>query len=641
MLHVFRESVGRYVAIAILALIAVTFVFFLPGGSITNPIASYAAKVNGEKIPIREFEDALRDMQNQFQQLNPIELTDDLRIMLRTDTIESLVMNETILQKIRDEGYRVSNARLEEAIRGEPAFQVNGVFSEDVARSFLATRGMTPTSYRSDLHRQMQLLELQSAILDSAFITPAEFRRSIELVYERRQIAWAEFSAADFVEQVEIADEAVADYHAENASLFMTEEAVDLEFVEIDLASIADTLEISEQDLLDYYNEEGETFAGSEEREVSHIQITIGDDQDAALAEAESVLARLEAGEDFAALAMEVSDDVGSANSGGSLGWMSRGVLPAPFEDALFTLSIGELGGPIETAAGYHVLKLDGIRFSEQPPFELERDRIRGVLAEEEAYSEFYRLIDELNDAAYDAIDDLAAVAEALGLELQQAQRMTRSDASRYFQNSSSVTSIAFDDDAIVTGENSELIEFGQDIVGVIRVAAHHPPAAESLEAVSDEIRDLLRFEAAGDLAGEAAAAFTEALDVEAVVAQTQDPVALAEEHGGSWNEATWVERNVLGNVPSAILNRVLSESRPPVGTVPVFSVPIGSYDEAVVLMLDVEPGIPANIPTEEREAGQEELALQAGQIEFNAYARDARQRATVQVPDSVLNPDL
>ena len=324
MLHVFRESVGRYVAIAILGLIALTFVFF--GIDFTVSQSTFAAKVNRQAIPIAEFDRTLRLEQQRIQSLILDELSDDMRREIRRAVIEEMIMRELIVQRARDAGYRISDARILESIQSDPSFQVGGQFSQDVYVSLLAGEQLTPAGFELSQREALAIREMQGGLYDSSFITPAEFRRNIELYYERRQIAYALFAAADFLDQVEIDDAAVAEYHSVNGDLFMTEESVDLEYVALNLSSIAETIEISEADLLAYYEAEADRYAVSEERQVSHILIEPeGEDYAAAEAEVTAIMARLDAGEDFAELAREVSDDIGTRNLGGDLGWMVTG----------------------------------------------------------------------------------------------------------------------------------------------------------------------------------------------------------------------------------------------------------------------------------------------------------------------------
>jgi peptidyl-prolyl cis-trans isomerase D len=634
MLRLFRESFGRYVTIAILGLIAITFVFFGIDFSITS--TSFAAKVNGESISITEFERELQTAQRQYQQLYAEEFTDDIRRALRQSVVDRLVMREVMLQRARDTGFRVSDERLIDSVRDVTAFQVAGEFSPDVYRSLLAGQGLTPTLFESMQRADLTLLELQNGLDESSFATPVELRRTIELLYERRETAYALFAAADFLDGVEVSDDAVAEYYAENGREFMTEEAVDLEAVELELASIAATIDVGEEELREAYEEQSALFASSEERRVSHILIEVeGEDDVAAEAEAARTLERLEAGEDFVTLAAEVSDDAGTRNTGGDLGWIARGVLSGPFEDALFAMELGAIEGPVETEFGYHILRLEEARAGEQRPFEDVQDELRDEIASQSAFELFYDTARELDQRAFEERDDLATVAMELDLPLVTIEALTRANAEDHFANPAPIVAVAFDEDAIETGESSDLIELSDERVAVIRVARHYPPEPETLEAVSEEIRARLALLQAQELAAGAAAAFLEALGDDEI----ERAAELAEAHGGSWNERRWIDRR-SADVPPNVVSLVFAQPKPAAGGRPaVQRTPLTSGDEAVALLFAVEPGDPANLPVEERERGQQDLADFATEIELGAYAAEARRRAKVRVPEQVLDP--
>jgi len=639
MLQVFRDSIGRYIAIAILALIAVTFIFF--GIDFTITQTSFAARVNGESIPTAEFDRQLRIEQQRVQQQLLIELTDDTRREIRRSLVDRMVVREILAQRTEEAGYRISDARILEDLQNDPQFQIGGNFSREVYVTLLAGEGLTPAGWEARQREALMLQEWQNGLYDSSFVTPAEFRRHIELVFERRQISHALFAAAAHLDEVEISDAAVAEYYEANGDRFMTEETVDIEFVELELGDIAETIELSESDLRDYYESEVVSFAAGEERRVSHILIEIdGDDYEAARAEAEAALARLEAGEDFAAVAAEVSDDAGTRNFGGDLGWQVRGgMLAGPFEDALFAMEAGEVGGPVETEFGYHLLRLEEVRAAEPEPFEAVRDQLYDELAAERAYASFYDLANDLANDAYDARDNLASVAESYGLELQTIEGLTRGGQPDEFANATPIVQAAFDDVAITTGENSDLIELTEDRVAVIRVREHHPPEQRPLDEVADEIRSILEQEAAAELAREAAAAYFEALEAEAgdVLLAAR---SLAEEQGAVWNEAQWIERDSVA-VPASIVSLVFSQQQPESTTPAILRTGLSGGDQAVVLFTAAEPGRPEDVVAVDREARQEQLRNIAAQIEVNAYAVDARVESRVRVPDEILDPQF
>ncbi len=633
MLHAFRESIGKYIAIAILGLIGITFIFFGIDFSVTQ--SPFAAKVNGTDIPMLEFERELQAMQNQYQELYRVELTDDLRRELRRDVVDQMVLREALRQQAGDAGYYVSDERLAESIRSTPAFQVGENFSADSYRAILQANGMTPTLYEAQQREALVVTEFQGGIAASTFLTPSEFRRYIEITNQQRELGYALFRATTFLDGAQVEDAEIASHYEANPSQYMTPETVDLEYVELDLASIAATIELTDDDLRDFYEEQQRRFETEEERSVSHILITVdGDDYQTAEAEAADALARLEAGEDFATLAGEISDDGGTAAAGGSLGWIARGVLSGPFEDELYSMELGEISGPVETEFGYHILRLDDMRAGEVRTFEAVRDELRTELSTDRANTLYYDRANDMRQAAFDAYDELASVAEDLGLELKQVDGFERSGDPELFENGGEVVARVFSEEAIVSGRNSDLIELSEDDVVIVRVREHHDPAPRPLDDVREEIREELRLRAARQLAADAATAFHDALPA------STDQAALAAELGGEWVEPSWVAR-VDSETPPDILAAAFGEPRSGIVGNVVRQLPLRSGDEAVVVVSGVRPGDPETIPVAERDQRQRLLAEQAAQLEVAGYAANVRDAASVRVPDEVLNPDF
>jgi peptidyl-prolyl cis-trans isomerase D len=402
------------------------------------------------------------------------------------------------------------------------------------------------------------------------------------------------------------------------------------------LADVAATLEITEEDLRAYYEAERDALATTEERHVRHILITPeGDDYAEAEAEANAALARIEAGEDFATVAAEVSDDAGTRNAGGDLGWMTRGVLVGPFEDTLFEMEVGDVAGPVETEFGFHVLMLEDVRRGDVQSFEMVRDDLLAQLSTEEASGVFFDRANQLADAAFDAFDELASAAEAVGLPLETVQGFTRSNEQGLFENSPAAIAAAFDDDAIVSGENSALLELTDDDVAVLRVVAHHDPEPRPLDEVSDEIRETLALQGGSELAR------TQALEFVAAIEQGVDDIgALAAEQGATWTEATWFQRTAP-ETPQAILAAAFAVPAVAGAEPVVQQVPLGNGDEAVILVSAVERGDPERLPVAERDQRLSQLADQAAQQEMIGYAAGVRERASVRVPDEVLEPQF
>jgi peptidyl-prolyl cis-trans isomerase D len=508
MLQRIRDGLGRWVFGLVLGLIAISFVFWGVDFNLTGP--TFAAKVNGEEVSLAEFDRDLQIEQSQFQELYRVELDEDLRRQLRRSVVDRLVQRKALLQRVHDSGYRASDQRLAEYIRSAAAFQVGGEFSMDIYTTQLALQGLSPRAFEEMQREQLALLDLQIGIADSTFLTPAEYSRFVELANQQREIAYALFEIDALLEQVDVEDEAIAAHYEQNGDLYMTEEAAAIDYVELRRADVAGAIEVTEQELEDYYARRRDMFRTDEERRARHILITpaSGESAEETEARAADVVERVRGGEEFDALAAELSDDPGTAQQGGDLGWIAPGMLAGPFEDALFAMQAGEVRGPVETNFGYHVIRLDDIRAGEEQTLDEVRDDLLEEFRTDRADEMFYELANELADRAFDAYDELATVATGLDVPLKTLERFPRSGDPSAFPNSAPIVEAVFNSIEAEQGINSPLLELSDEHVAVVRVTERFPPEQRPLEEVEDEIRDLLRRQRAAAMAAEAAEAF-------------------------------------------------------------------------------------------------------------------------------------
>ncbi len=634
MLQRIHDSLGKWVVVVVLGLIGLSFIFWGVDFGLTGT-ATFAARVNGEEVPLTEFDRELQARQNQYQQVTRSELSEDMRRELRRAVIEDLVRDTALKQRVEEQGYRVSDERLVQSIRDITAFQIDGQFSNEVYQGLLANQGLSPTAFEVLQRESLEVGDLQSGIVESTFLTPAEFRRYIELYNQRREVAYALFDSAAFASNVTIDDAAITARYENNQASYQTPETVDLEYIELALADIAATIELTEEDVRAAYEEERERFETAEERRASHILIEVADgDEDAARATADSVAMRLRNGEDFAAVAAEVSADAGTKAQGGDLGWIGRGMLAGPFEDALFGMQVGEISAPVRTDFGFHIIRLDEVRAGELQPFEAVREELAAETRTRRAENEFYDRANELGDAAFDADNELAPVATETGLPIKTLMGFSRSgDSAAFPTNSAAVVQAAFADEIVDSGRNSELVELADDHVLVLRVTDHHLPTVRPLDEVRDQIRDELTRERAQELAEEAAQAFLTAIE------QGGDAAERATALGGTWMPAMWLTRTD-GTVPTEVLSAAFGMPKTS-GAPQRELVALSNGGQAVIVLTGVEPGEPSSMSQEERDQRQQQLAEQAARAELTAYAGNIRERATVRIPDEILNPPL
>jgi len=676
MLQSIREGVGRWIAGVILALIAVAFIFW--GVDPTIMGTTFAAKVNGENISLIEFDRALQNQQSQYQELYRVQLTDELQRSLRLAVIEDLVQGEALSQRVDSEGYRVSDVRLAQAIRSMPEFQVGGEFSMDVYRSQLTFSGLSPTAFEEQQREQLGLIDLQAGIGVSAFYTPAEFARYVELFEQEREISYALFTADAYLDQVEIDEAQVLAHYEANKDRFFSEEGVDIEYLELARADFSDDIEVNDEVLEAFYEQEQFRFQTDEDRRPRHILINSIEESPEAEARAMDVMARLDAGESFEDVAAEVSEDPGTSGQGGDLGWLSRGT--GAFQDAVFDMELGELRGPVKSEFGYHIIRLDDIREGEIRTFEAVREELEVEYRTVRAEELFFEAAQEMDALAFDAFDELTSVAADMELTLQSHAGLTRSGTSSPFPVADPAVQAAFSSEVLELGENSRLIEILDDHVAVLRVSAHHPPAEQPLEDVRAEIEAELARTAAESLADSAAADFlAQSADLtpdeagmaddggEAEVSDDADSsdeateqvtsdeadseeesgpeppsalAALAAELGGVWTDSAWVRRTDTA-VPPEILASVFGTRPGGDGTVIRERIALLNGDEAVVSLTAVRPGDADRLTRDELQTRLTALSQATAGFELAGYAQHVREQATVRIPDEVIDPPL
>ena len=633
MLQRIHDSLGKWIVVIVLGLIAASFIFWNVDFGLTG--ATFAAKVNGEEIPLLEFDRALQDRQNQYQQIYRTELPEEVRRDLRRVVIEGLVQDTALKQRVEDQGYRASNERVTQAVRDIAAFQIDGQFSFQNYQALLANRGYTPAGFEALQREALEVGDLQMGIANSSFLTPAELRRYIELYNQKREVAYAVFELEGFNASVTIDDAAIQARYENNQASYQTTETVDLEYIELALADVAAQVEVTEEQLRAAYQQERERFETTEQRQARHILIEVEEGQDdAARSRAESILARLRGGEDFAAVASEVTADAGTKAQGGDLGWITRGMLVGPFEDTLFAMQTGEISEPVRSEFGFHIIRLDDIRAGEVQPFEAVREELASETKTREAESEFYDRANELGEEAFDAYDDLAPVAAASGLPIKTLMGFPRTGDPAAFENSAAVVQAAFAEEIVDSGRNTELIELAEDHVLVLRVTAHQLPTTKPLDEVREQIREELVRERAQALAEEAATAFL--ADIE----RGGDPAESAAARGGVWHPAMSVTRTDAA-VPTEVLSAAFGMPKTDEAAPQRDIVALANGGQAVIVLTRIEAGEPESLTQEERDQRRAQLADQAARAELTGYAGNIRASADVRIPDEILNPTV
>lgn len=623
MLQKIRDNITGWFASLFLAVIAIVFVFW--GIQFESAPDTYAAKVNGQAIPLQAVRDAWQSRRAELMQQTRDELPAEIVASEQQEILSDFVRRELLIQRTEELGYRVSDGELAEMLNGIPALQVDGRFSRDRYAALLRQQGRTEAQFEDQFRRDLEATQLRNGIAISSFATPNELQRRARIEGEQRDLDYIKWPVEGFMDQVSVKPEDAKSYYDEHKNEFVSAEAVTLKYVLLKLSDIEAEVEVSEEALHAFYDEVAAArFVAPERRRASHILIESGEDDSAARERAEALIKMAQAGEDFSNLARENSDDPGSKEQGGDLGWATRESFVPQFSEALFGMtSSGEIVGPVKTPFGYHVIRLDGIEVSRQRTFDEVRAELEAEYRTEKAQSIFYDRRERLADEAFSALNELDSVAANLGMALQTVEEFTR-EGGGPFGNDRKVIDVAFSEAVMDEGQNSPAIGIGDDQVVVLRVSDHRPPAQESFEAVKGDVDDLLRRKAAAEAARAAAAAALARLEAGEDLAAVAKPLGL--ETAGKMTVGRYSD-----TVPPALLTAVFSTVS---GASGKGLATLANGDVALFVVDNIRPGsLPA---AAEMPVVAQQVAGMTALAEFGAYARELESVAEVTLNKSV-----
>jgi peptidyl-prolyl cis-trans isomerase D len=624
MLQQIRDKISGWFAIVFLSAIAVVFVFW--GIRFESSVEKAAATVNGESIPLPVVRKAWQERQTQLQVQLRGELPEALVKSEQGKLIDAYIGRELIVQRAHGIGYRVSDAELAETIYGIPELQVEGKFSRDRYAALLREQGRTEAQFETEFRRDLETGQLRGGIALSTFITPGELRRRVELEGETRDVEYAVIPAATYLPTVTVTPEQVAAWYKAHQAEFKTAETVSLQYLMLNIADVAAAVQVTDEGLHKYYDQIApERFVDAERRRSSHILVEAGSDDAAALKKAEQLAVRAKGGEDFARLAQQNSDDPGSKQAGGDLGWATREAFVQPFSEALFGMHKGEIRGPVKTQFGYHIIRLDDIQAPKQRSFDEVRAELEADYRKEQAQNSFYEKSQQLADDAFSALSELDSVGKKLGLPVQTVDAYTRQGGG-VFGADRKVIDAVFSDDVLEQRQNSPAVSLGDDRVVVVRVTDHKLPQQRPLAEVQAQVDATLRQQgarAAAEAAARAAAARIGAGEaLAAVVGPSVQPVPKQS-----------LGRAPSDTVPAAIVKAAFLAARPAAGQQVARTAVLPNGDAAVLAVSAVRSGTVAATP-DQQAAQLSQIIQRGGQqaalAEYSAYTGDLQRSAKI-----------
>lgn len=507
MLESLRKHTQGWMAKVILALITIPFALFGIDSYLNQAGGQVAvAKVDGQKISLQEYSNAVENarnyMQSQGQKVDSALLESPA---FKQSVLNGIITRRVVERAMADYRFIISDEQLSQHILGMQEFQANGKFSEETYNQLLSQNKLTPAKFEQGVRKDLAVQQVRDGLANLVFMPKKVAEQSLMSEFEQREVTVFDIKAADFMNQVDIKPEQVQAYYNQHKSKFIAPAKVKIQFALLSAAGLMGQVSVSDAEVKQYYDENAAKFQGNEQRQASHILIGVNanatpEEKTAAKQKAEAILQQAKANpKTFEKLAIENSQDTGSAAKGGDLGSFGRGAMVKPFEEAAFSMKVGEISPLVESEFGYHIIKLTGVT-GESSDFDAVKTNIKAELIFQKAQAKYAELADDFGNTVYEQSGSLDPVAKKFNVQVQTSPDMSRDEIVKFFKSERFATMV-FSDEVLKEKRNTEAVEVSANNLVAGRVVSYTPEAPRSFDEVKGGIEALLKSEAASKLA--------------------------------------------------------------------------------------------------------------------------------------------
>lgn len=566
MLHFLRRhSQSRVIQIIFFIIIAV---FVLWGvGAVVNggsPLTTVAT-VDGRPIEQIAVQRAEMNLTQAYRDAYKGNMSPELKkaLNLRQRALDGLIDRLVLVNQAEHLGIKIDDQELRDAIVDSPSFQLGGRFNKEHYMRLLRSAGLTPSDYETARRDDLAVQRLQAIIDDNVTVSDADVRDDILAHDEKRTLEFVKFAAVDLTASIQVSDDDLKKYYDANKQRYMEPEKAKVELLAYPVDKFESGVEVTDDQIQSEYDANLATrYTQPKEVRARHILIRVPRDADEKTkAEAhkklEDVQAKLKAGADFGELAKQYSEDPGSKDKGGEVGFFPRGRMVGPFEDAAFSLKPGEISDIVESPFGFNIIQVEEVREERQKPLDEVRGEIVASLKKEAAKAKAHDAA-ETDREAIDNGATLDQVAGNRGLTVDRPEPMVRGMAFPSLGRSLPLTNALWD--LKPGGVTAPTDVNGTLVIGKLDeiVPPHEPAFAD----VKDRVDAAYRLERASDAAKEQAEKLLEAAKTggleKAAAAANHKP-----EFAGSFSRTSGIVPGIGGSAEVRDAAFALSQDKP------------------------------------------------------------------------------
>jgi len=477
--------------------------------------ATTIAKVAGQPVSQQEFDNALRNQLDSYRQRMGEQFDQKMfdTPEFKQNLLDQLIAERAIAAEVTRSNLSVSDVQLQKAIT--ELFGGPGTFDMERYKQILAAQGLTPAMNDARMRRDMALQQLAGSVQSTGFAPRTVAKTLSDIGAQEREVQELLLPIADFVPQVKVTDEMVKAYYEKNGKFFEVPEQAKIEYVVLNSDAVMSQIAVTDAEVAAYYNANQAAFTTPETRRAAHVLITFkkganAAETAAAKAKADAIVAELRKNPaDFGKVAKAKSEDPVSAEQGGDLDIVTKGVLPAPVEAAVMKLKQGEISDAVQSEFGFHVLTVSALTPAVVKPLDAVKTEVAEALKKQKAAKKYSEMAETFTNTVYEQSDSLKPVADKLGLKIETAANVSRNPspmAGPAPYNNAKFLAALFSNDSISSKRNTEAVEAAPSTLIAGRIVEFKPAAKRPLAEVDAAIRQRVTMEEAGKLATKAGA---------------------------------------------------------------------------------------------------------------------------------------
>lgn len=493
MLSLMRREAGSWMIKVILGVIVIVFVFW-GVGSFRDDAVNSIASVNGEDITLAEYRTAYNNYLEMLRQNYGNALNEDLikAMGVRRQALDQIIDRKLLASEAKRLDLKVSDEEVIQSIQSIPAFQRNGTFDPRAYQTVLERYRTTPEVFEYSQRESMLIGKLRGLIDSNVHVSDQEARQWYEWNNTNLNIEYILFKPGDYTD-IEATDEEIQAYFDKNKENYKTQPERQVQYLRWSFEDFNKDLQVSDEKIQNYYESNPDEFKTEKTVQARHILIKVAEDADdetveTARKKAEEVYNLAKDGEDFAELAKLYSEGP-TKDRGGDLGTFKKGDMVAPFAEKAFAMTDGEVGEPVRTRFGWHVIKVEKVNPDSSQTLEEASETIRTLLTDEMARTKAYDAAELVYEESFDG-DDLKKIAEARDLAINTTEFFSRNGIKEEMADRFKFAQVAFQ---LVGQEISEVQDF-KDGYYMLQVVEEKPAAVPPLDDVKDRVKaDVIR----------------------------------------------------------------------------------------------------------------------------------------------------